>query len=94
MPFISFLIALLFLLCIQLSHFLNTFTLAHIHLPFRSPQFIHFFIMTIDQLPPRAEWYDNFMSGLTKKTKYMPYSIALGVVGKRNAHLLFLVLYP
>ncbi|KAF9151970.1 hypothetical protein BG015_005968 [Linnemannia schmuckeri] len=37
--------------------------------------------MTTDQLPPRAEWYDNFMSGLTKKSKYMPYFIALGVVG-------------
>jgi hypothetical protein len=42
--------------------------------------------MTIDQLPPRAEWYDNFMSGLTKKTKYLPYFIALGVVGKRIMH--------
>ncbi|KAK5822636.1 hypothetical protein F5H01DRAFT_410890 [Linnemannia elongata] len=37
--------------------------------------------MTTDQLPPRAEWYDNFMSGLTKKSKYMPYFISLGVVG-------------
>lgn len=43
--------------------------------------------MTTDQLPPRAEWYDNFMSGLTKKSKYMPYFISLGVVGKRKALL-------
>ncbi|KAF9909225.1 hypothetical protein EC991_008986 [Linnemannia zychae] len=36
--------------------------------------------MTIDTLPPRAEWYDNCLSDLTKKSKHMPYFLTLHLV--------------
>ncbi|KAF9132038.1 hypothetical protein BGW39_000896 [Mortierella sp. 14UC] len=36
--------------------------------------------MTIDLLPPRAEWYDNYLSGLTKKSKHMPYYLSVHLV--------------
>ncbi|KAG0373774.1 hypothetical protein BGX24_011259 [Mortierella sp. AD032] len=36
--------------------------------------------MTIDLLPPRAERYDNFLLGLTKKSKNMPYYLSVHLV--------------
>ncbi|KAF9920430.1 hypothetical protein FBU30_009760 [Linnemannia zychae] len=37
--------------------------------------------MTIDQLPPRAEWYDIYVSGVGKKSKYLPYYVTVHLVG-------------
>ncbi|KAF9108598.1 hypothetical protein BGX29_010204 [Mortierella sp. GBA35] len=37
--------------------------------------------MTTDQLPPRAEWHDNFLSGLYNKSKFLPYFVSLSFIG-------------